>query len=185
MAKAKKKIMIPFTYYHDEMIDYTSYYYEAGTENSNKIWWNTEKNNQVWMPSAPHKPSDTYSDGWYYNNEERWKREVKEYPERLEKYNRDIDEFNKNVDDGRYIYVDAIVWKENYEFDDTLELTGMSRGRSAANFNLKSVTNGRNYNLFMTDTVDLIQNGVINKGKITGKWTFCKRGANYGIKLIP
>jgi len=188
MAKAKKKLMIPFTYYHKEMIDYTRHYYEESAGNSTKIWWDTKNNKQAYPPIPPSYPGDTYSSGnWYYGVvcEERWRVSVEEYPILLDKYNEDLKEFNNNITTGRIIEVDDIIWKENFEFEDTLELTGMSRGRSAANFNLKSVTDGRNYNLFMTDTVDLIQNGIINKGKITGKWTFCKRGANYGIKLIP
>lgn len=184
MAKEKKKLMIPFTYYHEEMIDYSGYNYEEGRQNASKIWWDTEENRQVRQPNPPHEPPETFSCGWYRNKDE-WQIEVDKYPIRLEKYNEDWKEFNSNRAVGKIIEVDNIVWKENYEFDDTLELTGMSRGRSAANFNLRSVTDNKNYNLFMTDTVDLIQNGVVNKGKITGKWTFCKRGANYGIKLLP
>ena len=80
--------------------------------------------------------------------------------------------------------MDTILWKENFEFEDTLKLTGMSRGRSAANFNLQSETTGKDYNVFMTDMVHLFQNANINKGYVIGKWTFCKRGQNYGIKLI-
>jgi hypothetical protein len=187
VAKEKKKLMIPFTYYYEEMMDYADYNYEEGTENSSKIWWDTELKRKLWQPNPPYKPSDIYSgSGCYYGDsgKERWVREKEEYPTLLEKYNKAWDDFNVNISVGKIIKVDDIVWKENFEFEDTLELTGMSRGRSAANFNLKSITDGKNYNLFMTDTVDLIQNSTINKGKITGRWTFCKRGQNYGVKIV-
>lgn len=185
MAKEKKKLMIPFTYYQEEMIDYVGYTYEQYERDPNKIYWSIEENKQVRPPYTPRKPSDNYQDDWYYRGIENWTKAVEEYPIKLETFHQEEKAFNNKVQNGMYISVNNIVWKENYEFEDTLELTGMSRGRSAANFNLKSISDKRNYNLFMTDTVDLIQNGVINKGKITGKWTFCKRGANYGIKLLP
>lgn len=166
------------------MLDYTDYNYDS-TENSNKSWWDTELKQRLWQPNPPHKPSETYSSGRYgYSGKERWEREKEEYPALLEKYNKDWEVFNNYTSIGKIIQVNDIVWKENYEFEDTLELTGMSRGRSAANFNLKSTTDGKDYNLFMTDTVDLIRNSTINKGKIAGKWTFCKRGKNYGIKIV-
>ena len=164
MAKEKKKLMIPFTYYHEEMIDYTGHSYEQYEQDPNKIYWDTEENKQVRPPYAPRKPSDNYQDDWYYRGRENWVKAVEEYPSKLEVFHQEENEFNNNVQCERYISVNDTVWKENYEFEDTLELTGMSRGRSAANFNLKSVSDGRNYNLFMTDTVDLIQNGIINKG---------------------
>jgi hypothetical protein len=184
MAKSKKKLMIPFTYYHEEMLDYCRYYYQEGTENSNKMWWDTLENKRVSEPYHPREP--IYNSYWYdnYGGNERFNNELEEYPILLKQYESDKKAWDTNVQNGTYIEVDEIIWKENYEFDDTLILTGMSRGRSAANFNLQSETNSKNYNLFMTDIVDMIKNANIFKGKVKGKWTFVKRGQNYGIKLI-
>lgn len=185
MSKTKV-LMIPFSYYHNEMLSYSDYYYKEGGENSNKIWWDTESNVRVSEPYCPRKPSDTYSDNEYYwfGGREKWEAEVRNYPIQRATFEMEKAEFTDKVHSGRYLLVDAIVWKENYEFEDSLKLTSMSRGRSAANFNLKSETDGRNYNLFMTDTVDIIQNCEIKNGVITGNWTFVKRGANYGIKPV-
>jgi hypothetical protein len=185
MVKSKV-LMIPFSYYHNEMLDYVDYTYREGGENSNKIWWDTEDNRRISDPICPRKPSDTYSDKEYYwfGGRERWAADVADYPERRSKFEQEQAEFTDRVHSRRYLLVDAIVWKENYEFEDSLKLTSMSRGRSAANFNLRSETDGRNYNLFMTDTVDLIQNCEIKNGVIKGKWTFVKRGANYGIRPV-
>lgn len=173
MAKTKKKLMIPFTYYYEQMLDYCNYYYEEGTENSNKIWWDTLENKaaSVWT-CKPDKEN-------YWT-----KVSNPNYETELIEYNNTLNEIQERKDSGRYVEVDAIVWKENYEFEDTLVLTGMSRGRSAANFNLKSETDSKDYNLFMTDIVDMIKMADINKGKVKGLWTFVKRGQNYGIKLI-
>jgi hypothetical protein len=176
--------MIPFTYYYEEMYDYCGYSYEEGTKNSNKIWWDTIENKRASEPYCPREPS--YDSYWYNGTEgkERFNKELAYYPELLRQYDIDKKEWDLNVENGIYILVDDIVWKENFEFEDTLILTGMSRGRSAANFNLQSITNSKDYNLFMTDIVDMIKKANILKGKIKGKWTFVKRGQNYGIKLI-
>lgn len=172
MAKEKKKLMIPFSYYHEQILDWCRYYYEEGTINSDTMVWDTVNNKQV---IAPWKPSETI--GWERLPNLNYEKEHEEYLVKL-------NEYQHKLELGEYITVDKITWKANFEFEDTLRLTGMSRGRSAANFNLKSETTGKNYNVFMTDMVDLFQNATINKGSVTGKWTFVKRGHNYGIKLI-
>jgi hypothetical protein len=172
MAKTKKNLMIPFTYFYENMLDYCNYYYSEGTTNSDTIIWDTKNNKRV---SAPYQPSKTF--GWE-------DRPNLNYEEQYEQYLKDLNDYETKVKNNEYISVESIVWKENFEFEDTLRLTGMSRGRSAANFNLKSETNAKDYNVFMTDMVYLFQNGEISKGIIKGKWTFVKRGQNYGIKLV-
>jgi len=74
-------------------------------------------------------------------------------------------------------------YRANYEFVTTMRVVDMSRGRSAANFTLKD-EKGIEYNMFMKDMLYLIQNCIIDKGVVSGKWTFVKRGNNYGIMLI-
>lgn len=65
-----------------------------------------------------------------------------------------------------------------------LTLTNLSRGRSAANFEL-SHDDGRTFTIFLIDLLDLLQHGAINQGR-TGEriWTVAKRGKNYGIKVV-
>ena len=70
----------------------------------------------------------------------------------------------------------------NYEFTDTLVYSGYSRGRSAAYFNFKSKTDERNYTVFLTDFEEMVFK--MANGEITGKFTFCKRGQNFGLKMI-
>jgi len=77
-----------------------------------------------------------------------------------------------------------VVWKTNSEFDDTMIASDMSRGCSAANFELISKTSGKCFNMFMRDMLDMVKNANIAKGEIVGRWTYCKRGRNYGIKFI-
>lgn len=70
-------------------------------------------------------------------------------------------------------------WVENFEFEDELEITGIQRGRSAAYFTLRSVTTGKEYTMFMKDLMGFLQGT-----KLKAKWTFQKRGANFGIRKV-
>lgn len=82
-----------------------------------------------------------------------------------------------------YKWSENFHWKENYEFEDTLEITGFGRGRSSATFSLED-SKGNRYSMFMKDMTEMIKSTTITKGKVHGKWTFCKRGMNYGIRYI-
>ena len=75
-------------------------------------------------------------------------------------------------------------WREPWEFVDTYQITGYSRGRSAAYFNLVSKATGMKCSMFLTDMTDILTTVNINKGKIKGRWIFVKRGQNYGIKYL-
>ena len=93
--------------------------------------------------------------------------------------------FDKNGNQMSYVdYWDKdVTYIENYEFESEMTIITYSRGRSAANFVLKD-ERGHTYNVFMKDMIDIIHNSLIDKGILTGRWTFCKRGQNYGIKLV-
>lgn len=69
-------------------------------------------------------------------------------------------------------------WKPNEEFNETLVFDGYGRGRSSAVLYFKGKESGRRYSMFMRDADDAL-GGLA----IYGKWTFVKRGGNYGIKL--
>ena len=74
-------------------------------------------------------------------------------------------------------------WRPNAPFKAKLELVSYSRGRSAANFDLKD-EQGQEYSVFLTDMLDILLEHSIVKGwteELT--WSFCKRGTNYGLKL--
>lgn len=78
----------------------------------------------------------------------------------------------------------AYLWKDNEAFVDTLKVVTYSRGRSAANFCATSLTTGVNYSFFMSDFLDVIQTCKIDNGVIEEKkWSFIKKGANYGLQL--
>ena len=80
-----------------------------------------------------------------------------------------------------------------------LQIVGMSRGRSAANFSailsnvevsgnpeMSKFLDGVRVNLFMVDMLDIVTNCNLYAGKTDGNrvFTFCKRGSSYGITRV-
>lgn len=76
------------------------------------------------------------------------------------------------------------VWRDNHEFEATLVFRGMARGRSAAYALFSDKKTGKDVTMFLVDLADVVMNKKIDRGIITGKWTFCKRGQNYGVRLV-
>ena len=73
----------------------------------------------------------------------------------------------------------------------TYEIHGFVRGCSSAVMILRpandhgkdfNYVNSIYYQVFLTDSKEIIQN--MMHGIIYGKWTFVKRGENFGIKLV-
>ena len=79
----------------------------------------------------------------------------------------------------------TVKWSENYVFEDDMEYTGYTRGRSAARLQFKSIKDGRRYGMFLTDFDDAMKRCQFFKNRLIGKFTFCKRGQNYGVKILP
>lgn len=77
-------------------------------------------------------------------------------------------------------------WCDNFEFDDTLTLETYGRGRSSITFTMRR-TNGKTVSVFVSDFCDMAKSrafGEFDAGKITGRFTFCKKGANYGCRMV-
>ncbi len=77
--------------------------------------------------------------------------------------------------------VPGLVEVDNYIFEDTLTYSGYARGRSAAYFKFAR-SDGHEIIMFLVDLEKVIPFMV--KGKVTGKFTFCKRGANFGLTIV-
>ena len=71
--------------------------------------------------------------------------------------------------------------KDNFVFEDTLKFDGMARGRSAAYFYFTRST-GTKVVVFMTDLCEMMP--YLVNGEISGKFTFTKRGQNYGTIFL-
>lgn len=78
---------------------------------------------------------------------------------------------------------DECYFKPNKEFYDELEYIGYSRGRSSIKIKFKSLINNKKYEMFITDFDNLLLDGKF-ANPLKGNFTFCKRGANFGIKMI-
>lgn len=76
------------------------------------------------------------------------------------------------------------VWGDNLEFEATLQYEAYARGRSAAYFHFKDEATGAVHPMFMRDFDDVISRCVLDKGRVTARWTFIKRGMNYGIQMV-
>jgi hypothetical protein len=72
--------------------------------------------------------------------------------------------------------------QDNHEFDGTLAYKAMHRGRSAAYFEFERVGEDRTVTVFMKDLVDMFP--AMTAGCVRGRFTFCKRGANFGCRLV-
>jgi hypothetical protein len=75
-----------------------------------------------------------------------------------------------------------VEWKDNYEWEDNLEYESFGRGRSAVHIYFRSLITGKKYTMFMTDFHDVVKDMVT--GRISGTFTFQKRGANYGMRRV-
>lgn len=79
-------------------------------------------------------------------------------------------------------YSTGLHWVPNYEFTETLRYVEYQRGRSAAYFVFRRHPRNTTVTFFMRDFQDLIPH--LENGIITGMFTFCKTGQNYGCKLV-
>ena len=74
-------------------------------------------------------------------------------------------------------------WQKNSIFSTALIFLGFARGRSAAHAIWRDVYTGATYKMFLKDLSEVLSFRQITYGQISDNWVFCKRGANYGIKL--
>lgn len=80
-------------------------------------------------------------------------------------------------------YFSADKWVKPHEFSAKLKLERMSVGRSSKLAIWKS-SDDIEYPMFISDLLYLIKNTTIKKGVVSGVFTQCKRGQNYGIKYL-
>ena len=77
--------------------------------------------------------------------------------------------------------------RDNYEFEADLLLYGYGRGRSSAvilfiPYNESSKKNPIIYRVFLSDSIEILNHTV--NGRIKGVFTWTKKGANFGLKLV-
>lgn len=74
-------------------------------------------------------------------------------------------------------------WVDNHEFDDTLVLLDYGRGRSSVTFTMRRA-NGKTVSVFVSDFCDMAKSQAFVAGVIAGRFTFTKKGQNYGCRLV-
>lgn len=79
-------------------------------------------------------------------------------------------------------YHKDVIWKDNYEFLDELEYIEYSRGRSSTIFYFKSKKDSKSYSMFISDFNKVVSK--MTNGIIVGRFTFVKKGSNYGVQMI-
>lgn len=89
-------------------------------------------------------------------------------------------DINGNQMHHRYDYGTFKEYKDNYEFFTTLTFSHFMRGRSAA-YAIFTSTSGVKYSMFLKDLEIVIPH--LKNGTLSGTFTFCKRGQNFGVKL--
>lgn len=80
-------------------------------------------------------------------------------------------------------YWDECYYEPNRNFYDELKYIGYGRGRSSVKIYFESIISHKRYEMFMKDFDILMQNGKFGSF-LKGQFTFCKKGANYGIKML-
>lgn len=78
----------------------------------------------------------------------------------------------------------AEVFVPNFEFEDELVFEKFSRGRSSVKAHFISCTNDKRYEMFISDFGDVIREGHLIGDRIMGKFSFVKKGQNYGVVLL-
>lgn len=74
--------------------------------------------------------------------------------------------------------------RNNSIWADVLEYIGYGRGRSAAYFKWQSVFTKRIYYMFISDMNDVLLNTNMVDREVKGRFTYIKRGQNFGIQRI-
>lgn len=92
--------------------------------------------------------------------------------------------FKKNGDQAEYdSNWPPVFWADNCVFEDTLTFSGhYGRGRSSVTFSLLRKATGTLVSFFVSDFAALVPK--MTDGTVTGKFTFTKKGQNYGCRMI-
>ena len=77
----------------------------------------------------------------------------------------------------------TVNWKDNYEFDATLQIVDAVSGRSSSGWYVRD-ENGVRYYMFMSEMLKVFREKTIEKGFVRGRWTFRKQGPVASLKLV-
>ena len=81
-----------------------------------------------------------------------------------------------------YCKGDTFEWIDNFYFEDELSFVSYGRGRSSVTFTFRRKSNDKTVSMFVSDFSDAFPFAV--GGKLSGKFTFIKKGQNYGCRMV-
>ena len=73
---------------------------------------------------------------------------------------------------------------KNFIFKDTFKFEGFSRGRSSATADFTNEDKTLSSSMFLSNVSDVILLGGCDLTNLSGYFTMCKKGANYGLKYL-
>ena len=73
---------------------------------------------------------------------------------------------------------------KNFIFKDTFKFGGFSRGRSSVTADFTNEDNTLSSSMFLSNVSDIILLGGCDLLNLSGYFTVCKKGANYGLKYL-
>ena len=73
---------------------------------------------------------------------------------------------------------------KNFVFKDTFKFEGFSRGRSSATADFTNEDNTLASAMFLSNVSDVILLGGCDLLNLSGYFTICKKGMNYGLKYL-
>ena len=73
---------------------------------------------------------------------------------------------------------------KNFVFKDTFKFKSFSRGRSSATADFTNEDNTLSSSMFLSNVSDVILLGDCDLTNLSGFFTMCKKGANYGLKYL-
>ena len=76
------------------------------------------------------------------------------------------------------------VMKECYCFDDSLKFTGFGSTQSSRFAKFFSKRDDIKYFMFLKEFENMLTKHTLKMGTVQGRFTFCKRGQSFGIKII-
>jgi hypothetical protein len=195
MPKTKKpkkapKILVPFKYEDDSFMS------ECGSSEgqSYKSWWDTIE--KCWADVSCWKRNKPQEEIWksghgYHNYYDRklianpnYEAEMKIYEAEMKKYEEKVKDVDSKKLSGRYIEVNQVIWKDNFEFKDTFYIESYTGRGASKSLVFTSQITGNKYNMNLNDLVVMLQNTSVIDGVVSGTWTFSRLRGRYGIAFV-
>lgn len=79
-------------------------------------------------------------------------------------------------------YEGEVKWIPNFEINGVFELTGIQQNRSSQT--ILCTLHGIPHSMFMSEFIEMLKLTCLNKGRLEGKFSYVKRGANFSLTYL-